>query len=160
LTTAGDAETEQRGYLLTGALRQMIAEVCGDKSDGTNEPRKDAAVDSGSSNDRGRNDQAAYPRRKATIQSRFLGSLLRFVFAKSWSCFSDIDFSICFEAPLRLDFGRFPRFAANAAPAAICCFFEVAGIPIIRGAVQIRPGEKWLRSKNQGWGPKQEKGRA
>jgi hypothetical protein len=83
-------------------------------------------------NDRGRNDQAAYPSRKATIQPRFLGSLLRFVFAKSLSCFSDIDFSICFEAPLRLDFGRFPRFAANAAPAAICCFFEVAGIPIIR----------------------------
>jgi hypothetical protein len=66
------------------------------------------------------------------LQRFFDGSFLRFVFAKSLSCFSDIDFSICFEAPLRLDFGRFPRFAANAAPAAICCFFDLAGIFLFR----------------------------
>jgi hypothetical protein len=82
------------------------------------------------------------PTEKPQVQPRFLGNLLRFVFAKSSSCFSDIDFSICFEAPLRLDFDRFPRFAANAAPAAICCFFEVAGIPVFRRPVQIRPDEK------------------
>jgi hypothetical protein len=62
----------------------------------------------------------------------FGGSFLRFVLAKSLSCFSDIDFSICFEAPLRLDFERLPRFAANAAPAAICCFFDLAGILVFR----------------------------
>jgi len=66
------------------------------------------------------------------LQRFFDGSFLRFVFAKSLSCFSEIDFSICFEAPLRLDFGRFPRFAANAAPAAICCFFDLAGIFLFR----------------------------
>ncbi len=62
------------------------------------------------------------------IHRFFDGAFLRLVLAKSLSWFSDIDFSICFEAPLRLDFGRFPRFAANAAPAAICCFFDLAGI--------------------------------
>ena len=68
-----------------------------------------------------------------------------FRFRETLSCFSDIDFSICLEAPLRLDFGRFPRFAANAAPAAICCFFEVAGTFLFRSAVHIRPGEKLKR---------------
>ena len=29
------------------------------------------------------------------------------------------------------DFERFPRFAASAAPAAICCFFDFAGIRIV-----------------------------
>jgi hypothetical protein len=62
----------------------------------------------------------------------FDGISLRLVLAKSLSCFSDIDRSICFEAPLRLDFERFPRFAANAAPAAICCFFDLAGIFLFR----------------------------
>src|SRR5262247_437276 len=32
------------------------------------------------------------------------------------------------EAPLRLSFERSPRLAANAAPAAICCFFDLAGM--------------------------------
>ena len=32
------------------------------------------------------------------------------------------------EAPLSDDFERFPRFAGSAAPAAICCFFDFAGI--------------------------------
>src|SRR5262249_43041558 len=32
------------------------------------------------------------------------------------------------EAPLRLAFERSPRFAASAAPAAICCFFDLAGM--------------------------------
>jgi hypothetical protein len=67
----------------------------------------------------------------------FDGSFLRFVFAKSFSCFSVIDFSICFEAPLRLDFERFPRFAANAAPAAICCFFDLAGIFVFRYPINL-----------------------
>jgi hypothetical protein len=31
----------------------------------------------------------------------------RFVFAMSRNCFSDIDLTICFEAPLRLDFALF-----------------------------------------------------
>jgi hypothetical protein len=70
----------------------------------------------------------------------FDGSFLRLVFAKSLSCFSDIDFSICFEAPLRLDFGRLPRFAANAAPAAICCDFDLAGILQFRWSMELRLG--------------------
>lgn len=61
----------------------------------------------------------------------FTGSLLRLVFAKSLSCFSLIDFTICLEAPFRDDLGVSPRFAANAAPAAICCFFDFAGITFI-----------------------------
>jgi len=36
------------------------------------------------------------------------------------------------DAPLSDDFERFPRLAANAAPAAICCFFDFAGIQIFR----------------------------
>jgi hypothetical protein len=34
------------------------------------------------------------------------------------------------EAPLSDDFDRLPRFAASAAPAAICCFFDFAGIQV------------------------------
>jgi hypothetical protein len=33
---------------------------------------------------------------------------------------------------LRLDLSRSPRVAANAAPAAICCFFDFAGILLNR----------------------------
>src|SRR5579864_7618117 len=39
-----------------------------------------------------------------------------------------IDFAICRDAPRRDFLERFPRFAASAAPAAICCFFDFAGI--------------------------------
>jgi hypothetical protein len=45
-----------------------------------------------------------------------------------------MDSTICFEAPFRLDFGVSPRLAANAAPAAICCFFDRAGIELDRRA--------------------------
>jgi len=41
-----------------------------------------------------------------------------------------IDLYMPREAPLSDDFERFPRFAASAAPAAICCFFDFAGIQI------------------------------
>jgi hypothetical protein len=40
-----------------------------------------------------------------------------------------MDSAICFDAPLRLDFLLSPRLAAKAAPAAICCFLDFAGIP-------------------------------
>jgi hypothetical protein len=56
------------------------------------------------------------------------GNPLRFVFANSTSCLSLIEFAIWRDAPLRLAFDRSPRFAASAAPAAICCFFDLAGI--------------------------------
>jgi hypothetical protein len=71
----------------------------------------------------------------------FVGSFLRLVFAKSLSCFSDMDSAISFDAPFRLDFGVSPRLAANAAPAAICCFFERAGIELDRfaGVCRIYP---------------------
>jgi hypothetical protein len=39
-----------------------------------------------------------------------------------------IDLYIPREAPLSEDFERLPRLAASAAPAAICCFFDFAGI--------------------------------
>ena len=58
----------------------------------------------------------------------FAGNFLRLVFAKSRNCFSLIDCAISFEAPLSDDLERSPRFAAKAAPAAICCFFDRAGI--------------------------------
>jgi hypothetical protein len=47
---------------------------------------------------------------------------------------SDIDFAICFDAPLSEDFERSPRFAASAAPAAICCFLDFAGTFWFRAA--------------------------
>jgi len=43
-----------------------------------------------------------------------------------------MDFAICLDGPLSEDFERFPRFAASAAPAAICCFLDPAGIQKIR----------------------------
>jgi hypothetical protein len=57
-----------------------------------------------------------------------VGFPLRFVFAILRSSLSLIDFAICRDAPLSDDFERFPRLAARAAPAAICCFFDFAGI--------------------------------
>ena len=57
-----------------------------------------------------------------------VGSFLRLVDAISSSSDSDIDFTICFEAPFRDFLLLSPRLADNAAPAAICCFFDVAGI--------------------------------
>jgi hypothetical protein len=41
-----------------------------------------------------------------------------------------MDSAICFDAPFRLDFLVSPRLAAKAAPAAICCFLDFAGIPL------------------------------
>ena len=77
----------------------------------------------------------------------FFGSLFRFVFAMSRNCFSDIDSTICFEAPLRLDFLRSPRLAASAAPPPFAVFsislayyFIVthgAGGPIVRWNIDL-----------------------
>jgi hypothetical protein len=39
-----------------------------------------------------------------------------------------IELAILRDGPLSDDFERFPRLAARAAPAAICCFFDFAGI--------------------------------
>ena len=60
---------------------------------------------------------------------RFLvGNFLRFVLATRRSSALLIDLYIPLDAP-RSDFlERFPRLAASAAPAAICCFFDFAGI--------------------------------
>ena len=57
-----------------------------------------------------------------------MGFPLRFVFAIRRSSLSLIDFAIWRDAPLSDDLERLPRFAASAAPAAICCFFDFAGI--------------------------------
>jgi hypothetical protein len=58
----------------------------------------------------------------------FVGSFLRLVLATSRSCLVLMDFAICRDAPLSEDLERLPRLAANAAPAAICCFLDFAGI--------------------------------
>jgi hypothetical protein len=49
-----------------------------------------------------------------------------------------MDSTISFDAPFRLDFLRSPRLAASAAPAAICCFFDLAGILFNRRASKKR----------------------
>ena len=51
-----------------------------------------------------------------------------YLFAILRSSLSLIDFAIWRDAPLSDDLERLPRFAASAAPAAICCFFDFAGI--------------------------------
>jgi hypothetical protein len=56
------------------------------------------------------------------------GNPLRFVLAIFFNSVVLIDFSICFDAPRSQLFDFFPRFAASAAPAAICCFLDFAGI--------------------------------
>ena len=66
---------------------------------------------------------------------------LRFVFAIFRSSVSLIDLAIWLDAPLSDDLERLPRFAASAAPAAICCFFDFAGIhKIIRAPRLNRTG--------------------
>jgi hypothetical protein len=66
------------------------------------------------------------------FQSRFLRDLvglpLRLVFAMRRNSALLIDLYIPRDAPLSDFLERFPRFAASAAPAAICCFFDFAGI--------------------------------
>ena len=57
-----------------------------------------------------------------------VGFPLRFVFAIFRSSLLLIDFAIWRDAPLSEDFDFLPRFAASAARAAICCFFDFAGI--------------------------------
>jgi hypothetical protein len=52
----------------------------------------------------------------------------RLVLAILRSSFLLIDWYIPRDAPLSDDLDRSPRLAARAAPAAICCFFDFAGI--------------------------------
>ena len=59
-----------------------------------------------------------------------VGFPLRFVFAIFRNSLSLIELAIWRDAPLSDDFDFLPRFAASAAPAAICCFFDFAGIQI------------------------------
>src|SRR5580698_1292813 len=56
------------------------------------------------------------------------GLPLRLVWAKSSSCFSLIDFSIDFDAPLSLLFGVSPRLAESAATAAFCWAADLAAM--------------------------------
>lgn len=58
-----------------------------------------------------------------------VGFPLRFVLAILRSSALLIDLYMLREAPLSDDLERLPRFAESAAPAAICCFFDFAGIP-------------------------------
>jgi len=54
-----------------------------------------------------------------------VGFPLRFVLAILRSSALLIDLYMLREAPLSDDLDRLPRFAASAAPAAICCFFDL-----------------------------------
>ena len=67
-----------------------------------------------------------------------VGSFLRFTDASSSNCPSLMDFTMLLDAPRSEDFDFSPRFAASAAPAAICCFFDLAGIPQLRVASLLR----------------------
>jgi hypothetical protein len=60
----------------------------------------------------------------------FVGNFFRLVEASSSSCFALIDDAMLLDAPLRDFFGVSPRFADKAAPAALCCFLDFAGIPL------------------------------
>ena len=63
------------------------------------------------------------------LRFRFrVGKFLRLVLATLRSSFRLIDLYMLLDAPRSDDFDRFPRLAASAAPAAICCFFDFAGI--------------------------------
>jgi hypothetical protein len=68
------------------------------------------------------------------VAQRFFAFLVglpfRLVFAILRNSALLIDLYMPLDAPLREDFLRSPLLAANAAPAAICCFFDFAGIQI------------------------------
>src|SRR3546814_2231955 len=53
-----------------------------------------------------------------------------------------MDSSICLDAPLSLDFGCSPRFAASAAPAAFCWAFDVAGMGSLLRVIQRANGQR------------------
>jgi hypothetical protein len=61
----------------------------------------------------------------------FVGFPLRFVDAIFLSSVALIDPYMLFEAPFSEEGLRLPLFAASAAPAAICCFFDFAGINLV-----------------------------
>src|SRR5688572_24503999 len=85
--------------------------------------------------------------RLGRVQDFLRGRTFRLVEAKSSSCFLLMDLAICRDAPLSEDLLRSPRFAARAAPAAICCFLDFAGIPVlIRGSGRCR---SWERMKDE-----------
>lgn len=58
----------------------------------------------------------------------FVGRCLRLVDAISSSWRFDIDSAIWRDAPFNDFLLRSPRLAESAAPAAICCFFDCAGM--------------------------------
>ena len=70
-----------------------------------------------------------------------VGKPLRFVLAKRRSSFRLIDLYIRRDAPRSEDFDRRPRLAESAAPAAICCLFDFAGITTLFRAC----APKWTR---------------
>src|SRR3546814_11841976 len=53
-----------------------------------------------------------------------------------------MDSSICLDAPLSLDFGCSPRFAASAAPAAFCWAFDVAGMGSLLRVIHRANGQR------------------
>lgn len=68
-----------------------------------------------------------------------VGSFFRFALAIFSSSFVLIDFAMLFDAPRSELFDFLPRLAASAAPAAICCFLDFAGILKVRARASVRP---------------------
>ena len=69
----------------------------------------------------------------------FLWQLLSLGLSQIAKLFFRHRFGHFLDAPFKLDFFCSPRLAAKAAPAAICCFLERAGITLYRFA-----GGGWL----------------
>jgi hypothetical protein len=84
------------------------------------------------------------------------GLPLRLVEANSSSSLSLIDLYMLLDAPRRDAFARFPRLAASAAPAAICCFFDLAGI----ARMFRRPQAKRIYSSRRRFSPEKINGNA
>ena len=78
-----------------------------------------------------KSDERSQPSKLISLASLLLCRFpLRFVLAIRRSSALLIDLYIPREAPLSDDLERLPRLAESAAPAAICCFFDFAGIQI------------------------------
>ena len=67
-----------------------------------------------------------------------VGSFFRFALASRSSSFSLMEAAMLFDAPRSDDFDLSPRLAASAAPAAICCFLDFAGITPLRSRPAAR----------------------
>jgi hypothetical protein len=80
------------------------------------------------------------------------GRDLRGVAANSRSSRSDMESTISLEAPFSFDLGVSPRLAERAAPAAICCFLDRAGMMFLPQGLFLRTAslERCSRTRRPG----------